>query len=612
MKKFSILLGACALLAACSPQRPDQVENPDVLASNAASTLDLTKVVASDSATVLSFDVTFTPGLWIRIAETSYIIADGDTLPLLSASGIEPGAQFTMPESGRAAFDLTFGPIGPKVQKITFSEGDGGWTLVGIDLMGNARTEPDVPAKILRAADGEVYAQPIQEVADTEFKLHIIDYVPELGTKVSARIAGLGGSSFEETLKLDADGSVTFSAPVYGTSDLYIGLADMNYWASPIVIAPEKSIEVYLDPRFTMSASNARLGREDNDRYVYDNGRYAALNAQLAATDFDFGFNMANEAVAGLWRLTPAQYTDSVLAMSQTKAVEIDNLLADRQFKAYLKAELTDRALTSILTAQYAYIRSFYGEYPTFGDNWRDSIPEVPGKAEYVRAAKALDIAAPEMLMIPGYRFLVTDVDLSANGIADRQVAEVAAYANAYEQTDAGQLTEQTIDNLRKLSTPFYANAIEARAAEVQKQAEALAELIHELPDVDDSELFAAIMEQYKGKVVLVDLWNTWCGPCRRALAANEPLKAGELSDPDIVWVYIADTSSNLGTYSAMIPNIAGEHYMVNAEQIATIRSQFSVDGIPYYILVDREGNAVGHPDFRDHSLLIEGIKSKL
>ena len=87
---------------------------------------------------------------------------------------------------------------------------------------------------------------------------------------------------------------MTFSAPVYGTSDLYIGLADMNYWASPIVIAPEKSIEVYLDPRFSMSASNARLGREDNDRYVYDNGRYAALNAQLAATDFDFGFNMAN------------------------------------------------------------------------------------------------------------------------------------------------------------------------------------------------------------------------------------------------------------------------------------------------------------------------------
>ena len=42
-------------------------------------------------------------------------------------------------------------------------------------------------------------------------------------------------------------------------------------------------------------------------------------------------------------------------------------------------------------------------------------------------------------------------------------------------------------------------------------------------------ELFDAIIAPYRGKVVLVDFWNTWCGPCRMALKAIEPAKEDEL-----------------------------------------------------------------------------------
>ncbi|MDE6134680.1 MAG: thioredoxin, partial [Muribaculaceae bacterium] len=159
---------------------------------------------------------------------------------------------------------------------------------------------------------------------------------------------------------------------------------------------------------------------------------------------------------------------------------------------------------------------------------------------------------------------------------------------------------------------PFYAEAAEARAKVIEAKLKDLSKIKNETPQVPDDKVFDAIIAPHKGKVVLVDLWNTWCGPCRRALAANEPLKDGELSSPDIVWIYIADTSSETGSYSTMVPEIRGEHYMVNASQIKAIRDRFNVDGIPFYILVDREGNAEGHPDFRDHSALIEGIKSKL
>ncbi len=162
------------------------------------------------------------------------------------------------------------------------------------------------------------------------------------------------------------------------------------------------------------------------------------------------------------------------------------------------------------------------------------------------------------------------------------------------------------------ISSPFFANALKARNSETREIEARLKEKIASLPDDAPEKYFQNIIDKYKGKVVLVDLWNTWCGPCRSALKENEPLKSSKLSDPDIVWVYIADTSSDLSQYEKMLPGIKGEHYMASEEQIKAIRNRFQVDGIPFYILVDREGNAVRHPDYRDHDKMVEGIKEAL
>ncbi len=167
---------------------------------------------------------------------------------------------------------------------------------------------------------------------------------------------------------------------------------------------------------------------------------------------------------------------------------------------------------------------------------------------------------------------------------------------------------------MSSLSNPFFAQVADSLYAEMNKKISKLDASItpKDVPDVAIDEIFDAIVGPHKGKVVVVDLWNTWCGPCRRAIKQNEPLKDGELSSDDIVWIYIADESSDHFQYLEMIPKIKGLHYKLSQEQIGNIRERFKVDGIPYYILVDREGNATGRPDLRDHSKYIKEIKSLL
>ena len=88
--------------------------------------------------------------------------------------------------------------------------------------------------------------------------------------------------------------------------------------------------------------------------------------------------------------------------------------------------------------------------------------------------------------------------------------------------------------------------------------------------------------------------------------------RAKELASDDIVWIYLADESSSVPLYLDMIKEIKGHHYLLNADQVSAVRKQFGVDGIPYYILVDKKGKATGRPDLRDHSKFKKTILEEL
>lgn len=116
--------------------------------------------------------------------------------------------------------------------------------------------------------------------------------------------------------------------------------------------------------------------------------------------------------------------------------------------------------------------------------------------------------------------------------------------------------------------------------------------VINETPKTEGDKLFASIMEKYKGKVVYVDFWATWCGPCLSGMERIKPLKE-ELKDKAIEFVYITNQSSPVDTWNKMVPDITGQHYRVNSDEWNHFASKFNISGIPHYVLVDKNGSVV-------------------
>lgn len=113
--------------------------------------------------------------------------------------------------------------------------------------------------------------------------------------------------------------------------------------------------------------------------------------------------------------------------------------------------------------------------------------------------------------------------------------------------------------------------------------------VVNETPAITEGDLFDTIMKKYRGKVIFVDFWATWCGPCRSGMERIKPLKE-EMKGKDVVFVYLTNPSSPKKTWEMLIPDIEGEHYYLTQDEWNATAARFKVSGIPHYVLVDKSG----------------------
>ena len=100
-------------------------------------------------------------------------------------------------------------------------------------------------------------------------------------------------------------------------------------------------------------------------------------------------------------------------------------------------------------------------------------------------------------------------------------------------------------------------------------------------------------LSQWKGRVILVNLWATWCAPCRKEMPALAQLQT-ELGSDQFEVVAISIDRKGVEASAAFLKDTGAQSLKLYVEPSSAIVNSLQAIGLPATLLIDRQGREIG------------------
>ena len=103
------------------------------------------------------------------------------------------------------------------------------------------------------------------------------------------------------------------------------------------------------------------------------------------------------------------------------------------------------------------------------------------------------------------------------------------------------------------------------------------------------------LLRQFTGKVVYVDIWASWCGPCRQQTPSYKTLKE-QFGKDSVVFLSISIDDEAQDWKGALDQMGLGDDpytYLLLDGRHSSLNSLLHIKGVPRYVLLDKTGKIV-------------------
>ena len=589
-----LLIGIC-----CGLQAKKTVKTPYFTATSTRF-LEIEKVTLGKDTTWLEVKIYGMVGDKVMVAPSTVLRASGKDYAYWGCTGLAGGDSWTViPTSGELSATLKFMPVPEDTESFDYietpAEGEG-WNIYGVRLDGK-NPQPDIPERLLNLHLDYSLPLPAPELncGKAIVKGLLLGYKPEYGVKLNfSNSHWFFYSFFGEPISIADDGTFRYEADVLMPCG---GRLRVGSWELSLFLVPGGELNITLNmPEIFMSQSHLFRNKLKGaaERRVWFEGDYAALNTELLDAGGWMNLSGGEDFFSDICGMTPSAYKKYIFKIYGNYRKRLDEKKGLSQAcRTYVKANM-DMSLFSCINSfkhNLSYAPLFSGKK---GVKRADMTVD---STTYFKEILDLDILHSPYLKY--YGFYTDFVRLATSGwLHGRFEVEpvwndilLGKRASRSLNNQMPLTTEErlTVDSIAapQLRQVFYdkSRQVEDRLEAVKNKAGYT--VVEVDKEIGADSLLQVVTRPYRGKVVLIDMWNTWCGPCIRAMKSLQPLKE-ELKD--VVYLYIADETSPEGKWKLMIPDIHGIHHRITNQQSAALSTLYEYPGIPTYFIVKREG----------------------